>query len=100
MQIFKKGLPRKFAHLVLFCPIKKRSFILMCVLDFFFRTLAVNSVSAFKNLLIDLFFVKMSVKTKTGVSSSSAHDDWLVTVCHSHPSDSVVNCLQHSTVME
>ena len=35
------------ARFVLFGPIKKRSFNLLCVLDLFFRTLAVNSVSDF-----------------------------------------------------
>ena len=47
-----RGLLRKFARFVLFHPIKKqqRSFNLLCVLDlfFFFRTLAVNSVSDLK----------------------------------------------------
>ena len=44
---WKRGLPWKFACFVLFRPIKKRSFHLMCVLDLFFRTLAVNSISDF-----------------------------------------------------
>ena len=39
----------KFARFVLFRPIKKRSFNLLCVLDLFFRTLAVNSVSDFSD---------------------------------------------------
>ena len=41
----QRGLPRKFAPFVLFRLIKKRSFNLLCVLDLFFRTLAVNSLS-------------------------------------------------------
>ena len=44
----KRGLPRKFARFVLFRLIEKRSFNLLCVLDLFFRTLAVNSVSDLK----------------------------------------------------
>ena len=32
---WKRGLPRKFAHFVLFHPIKKCSFNLLCVLDLF-----------------------------------------------------------------
>ena len=44
---WKRGLPRKFARFVLLRLIKKRSFNLLCVLDLFFRTLAVNSVSDF-----------------------------------------------------
>ena len=43
----ERGLLRKFARFVLFCRIKKPSFNLLCVLDLFFRTLAVNSVSDF-----------------------------------------------------
>ena len=43
---WKRGFPRKFGF-VLFRLIKKRSFNLLCVLDLFFRTLAVNSVSDF-----------------------------------------------------
>ena len=39
--------PQKFSHFVLFHLIKKHSFNLLCVLDLFFRTLAVNSVSDF-----------------------------------------------------
>ena len=41
----KRGLPRRFARFVLFRQTKKRSFNLLCVLDLFFRTLAVYSVS-------------------------------------------------------
>ena len=37
----------KFARFVLFRIIKRRSFNLLCVLDLFFRTLTVNSVSDF-----------------------------------------------------
>ena len=44
---WKRGLPWKFACFVLFCPIKKLSFNLLCVLDLFFRMLAVNSASDF-----------------------------------------------------
>ena len=44
---WKRGLPRQFARFVLFRLIKKHSFNLLCVLDLFFRTLAVNSVSDF-----------------------------------------------------
>ena len=47
---WKRGLPQKYAHFVLFRLIKKRSFNLLCISDLFFRTLAVNSVS-------DFFFV-------------------------------------------
>ena len=46
---WKRG-PWKFAPFVLFHPIKKRSFNLLCVLDLF-RMLAVNSVSDFFLLL-------------------------------------------------
>ena len=44
-----KRLPRKLARFVLFCPFKSVLFILLWVLGlfFFFRTLAVNSVSDF-----------------------------------------------------
>ena len=45
---WKRGLPRNFARFVLFRPIQNRFFNLLCVLNlFFFRTLAVNSVSDF-----------------------------------------------------
>ena len=46
---WKRGLPLKFAQFVLFRPIKKCSccFNLLCVLDPFFRMLAVKSVSGF-----------------------------------------------------
>ena len=44
---WKKGLPWKFACFALFRPIKKHCFYLLCVLDLFFRMLAVNSVSDF-----------------------------------------------------
>ena len=43
---WKRGFPRKFGF-VLFRLIKKRSFNLLCVLDLFFRTPTVNSVSDF-----------------------------------------------------
>ena len=46
-EAWKSGFPRKFARFVPFRLIKKRSFNLLCVLDLFFRTLAVNSVSDF-----------------------------------------------------
>ena len=46
-QLAEKRSSRKFARFVLFRPIKKRSFNLLFVLDLFFRTLAVNSVSVF-----------------------------------------------------
>ena len=44
---WKRRLPRNCARYVLFHPIKKRSFNLLCVLDLFFTTLAVNSVPEF-----------------------------------------------------
>ena len=44
---WKRRLPRKFARFLLFRPIKKRSYNLLCVFGSFFRTLAVNSVSDF-----------------------------------------------------
>ena len=34
-EAWKRGLPQKFAHFVLFRPIKKRSFNLLCVLDLY-----------------------------------------------------------------
>ena len=55
--------PRKFARIVLFRPIKKRSFNLLCVLDlffFFFRKQAVNSVS-------DLFVLDRYVDTAESI---------------------------------
>ena len=51
----KRELPRKFARFVLFRPIKKRSFNLLCVLVLFFRTLVVSSVSDFFSLSLSLF---------------------------------------------
>ena len=49
---WKRGLPQKIAHFVLFHPIKKCSFNLLCVLDLLFRMLAVSSDSD-----LNLFFI-------------------------------------------
>ena len=53
---------------VLFCPIKKRSFNLLSVLDLFFRTLAVNSVSD--------FFKKKIVKETREIYLSTGRKIW------------------------
>ena len=58
MKLENRGRSRKFARFVLFRPIKKRSFNLLCVWDLFFRTLAVNSVSDFVLLLLLLFYTQ------------------------------------------
>ena len=59
-----EGLPRKFARFTLFRSIKKRAFHLLCVLDLFFRTLAVNSVSDY-----------LRCQPSSTLSSSSSYDD-------------------------
>ena len=61
----------KCACFVLFHPIKKRSFNLLCVLDLFSRTLAVNSVSDFLNVKGSL--EDCGVKTLQCFSRSSFH---------------------------
>ena len=54
---WKSGLPRKFARFALFRPVKKRSFNLLSVLDFF------SSSECWQSTLFQNFFLSMNHKT-------------------------------------
>ena len=51
----KRGLPRKFARFVLFCPIKKRCFNSWCVLDLFCPGPEQEIQTAMKQLTFNIF---------------------------------------------